>query len=286
MSKLQVTFGDDKVLFVNPKTEKAEGFPFIERMDGKVAAQALRREVDGRGNVTKAALSLLIEVLSNARLEGYRGATPPNENIAKEFKQAMREVESSHIRPLFMDTLPKTMADADKEKLSGKYMSELWSGGVYALVKAVSSQYFCQVGHLPCVYDEHGTPNHDKMLSLDAMKRLIVNHKEEQKATLTGPEETYKDKYVRHIMKVAQEFNDRSEEANPSLPEVVSAIAALSSMLASFQGIQREYMELATKAASTVTDITAAMDKTVSKAASTPAPAMKQGKAKQASAAH
>lgn len=249
MSKLEVTFGADKVLFVNPKTEKAEGFVYYEHLDGKTAASQLRKEVDGRPNVSRAALSILIEVLQNDRLQGYKGKTPFNESSPKEFKQAMRETESAHLRPLFMEQLPKAMEQVEREKQADKYISELQGGGVYSNVKTEVCKYFTQAGKLPCVYDNKGHADVSKLLSVDAIKKLMANLKAEQ------PQEEnsgYKDKWVKRIAALSAEFNDRNGEDKPTAEETTVAVNALKAMLATFEGISREYSELRTKAVATV----------------------------------
>lgn len=249
MLKLEVTFGADKVVFVNTKTEKAEGFVYFNHVDGKTAASALRKEADGRPNISRAALSVLVEVLASARLDGYRGKTPLNESLPKEFKQAMREAESAHLRPLFLELLPKNMADADKAKAADRYITECWAGGVYAVVKGEVSKYFCQVGRLPCVYNADGTPDTGKLLSIDAIRKLITNAKADLPAS---EEDEYKDKWVGKIVRLGMEFNQRNGESKPDANETKAAIAHLKTMLATFEGIDREYAELRTRAGSNV----------------------------------
>lgn len=264
MLKLEVTFGADKVVFVNTKTEKAEGFAYFNHVDGKSAATALRKEADGRPNITRAALSVLVEVLASDRLAGYKGQTPLTESLPKEFKQAMREAESSHLRPLFLELLPKAMADADKAKAADRYIAECWAGGVYAVVKGEVSKYFCQVGRLPCVYNADGTPDTGKLLSIDAIRKLIANAKADLPA---DEDETFKDKWVRAIVKLDAEFNQRTGESKPPADETKAAIRALKSMLATFEGVDREYAELRTRAGSNV----GAMAQVAVKQASKPA---------------
>lgn len=250
MLKLEVTFGVDKVLFVNTKTERAEGYAYFEHLEGKKAVADLRKEVDGRPNVSRAALSVLIEVLSSERLAGYRGQTPLNEGLPKEFKQAMREAESAHIRPLFLDLMPKSMEPADKAKAADKYLTECWAGGVYAVVKSEVSKYFCQVGRLPCVYNADGTPDTGKLLSLDAIRKLIQNAKADAPANENEP--AFKSKWVNKIVTLSAEFNARNDEAHPASDEVKAAIRALKDMLTTFEGIDREYADLRTRAGTSV----------------------------------
>ena len=252
MSKLQVTFENEKVVFLNVKTEKVEGFSYFEHIDGQSAARELRKEIDGRGKQTKAALSILIEVLQSTRLAGYQGKTELNSGLPKEFKQAMREAESSHTRPLWLSILPKSMPDDEKATTADRYQSELWAGGVYSNVKAVVSAYFCQVGRLPCMYNEDGTPDTDKLLSTDALKRLIANAKAELPKT---GNDGYKNIVVRRIMAAADEFNSRDKTKKPDIVETKAAIAALETMLKAYRVIENEYAELRTKAGGSVSDI-------------------------------
>lgn len=265
--KLQVTFGADKVLFVNQKTEKAEGFSYFEHMAGKDAVAGLRKEVDGRPNVSRAALSILVEVLQHERLQGYKGKTPLTEGIPKEFKQAMREVESAHVRPLFIASFAKTMDDGEKAKQADKYISEMWAGGVYSNVKAAVIKYFTQVGKLPCAYNADGSPDTGKLLSGDAINRLIENAKADARGQQSENDNGgIKDKYVRRLMAFMADFKERTSDDFPSADEVRQGLNAAKALLAEFEGMERHYAELRTRAGSSVKDTSNAIGKASGKA--------------------
>lgn len=250
--KLQVTFTDDKVVFLNTKTEKTEGFGYFDHIDAKTAVGQLRKEVDGRPNMTRAVLSLLVDVLQVERLQAYKGLTPLNEALPKEFKQAMREVESGFLRPLFIDMQVKTLSNEEKGKIADKYVSEAWAGGVYAKVKAEVSKYFCQVGKLPCVYNDDGTPDTDKLLSSDAINRLIANAKAD--AATPASDETIKDKHVRRLMAFMVEFKERKADDMPAIDEVKMALNAAKVLVTAYEKMQNKYAELRTRAGSSVND--------------------------------
>jgi len=236
MSKLEVSYSEDKIVFTDTKSAKAEGFAFVHPVDDATAAKELRKEVDSRVNVSRAALSLLVQIMQNSRLAGYKGASAINTALPKEFKAALRDVESAVIRPLFLANISGKLADTERDALADKYMTELRSGGVYPVVKNMVSQYFGYLGYLPCVYDKHGNPDVEKLLSCDAMKKLIAN----AKADAPVEKAAFEDKFVNKIVTISQEWNNRTEQANPKLAEAMSALAALKSLVASFEGIVRE----------------------------------------------
>lgn len=236
MSKFEVSYGDDKIVFTDIKAGKAEGFAFFKPMTDKDAVKELRKEVDGRSNISRAVLSLAVQFMQHTRLSAYAGKTEMQHAIPKEFKAALRDVESEFIRPMVLESLAKNQTDDEKALQADKYMSELRSGGVYPVVKNMVTQYFVYCGKLPCVYNSDGTPNTGKLLSMDAMKRLIALKRE----TLVPDTSGYKDKYVGRIVALSEDFNKRNTEKNPAIDEVKSAIAALKAMLASYEGMARE----------------------------------------------
>ena len=249
MAHVTTNYTDTKVLFIDEKSGKAEGFDYLERVTEQDAIKALRKEADQRGSVTKAALSVLVAVLSAERLSGYQGQSKPGEGLSKEFKEGLRDSEATYLRPILLDSFHKGMSQAEKDKAADRYISELRAGGVYALVKNYASKYFTIVGQLPCVYNADGTPDTDKLLSVDIIKKLLSIHASEN---VEAPSDTFKNKHVKAIVKCATDFNTRSEEANPDANEVGAALAALKSMIASFEGMARDYAEARTKAGSSV----------------------------------
>ena len=273
MDKITANYTESKILFVNEKSGKAEGFDYVEKCTEQDAIKALRKEADQRGSVTKAALSVLVAILSAERLQGYQGQNKPGEGLSKEFKEGLRDSEAAYLRPILLESFHKGMSQAEKDKAADRYISELRAGGVYALVKNYASKYFTIVGCLPCVYNTDGTPDTDRLLSVDIIKKLLSIHASEN---APAESDTLKNKHVRAIVKAATDFNTRTEEANPEANEVGAAIAALKSMLASFEGMAREYAEARTKAGTSIgATVHAGHDKTanavLAKAKATPA---------------
>ena len=97
-----ISFNDKSAVFVSTKTNKAESIPLFKSMSTIDAIRALDKEAKAAESASRAAVSLLSVMLNNPRLDGYKGVTPIRENIPKELKAAVRELEVETLKPDFV----------------------------------------------------------------------------------------------------------------------------------------------------------------------------------------
>jgi len=197
------------------------------------------------------ALSLLAEMLCDARFDFYKGATPINEKIPKEFNAALREKISEHMKPAFIaDKLAKGAKPATAENQWQVFAGGLNTGS-FSNAKTWASKFFCQLGKLPSL--ENG-----KLLPLRAIIKMLEN------AKLPSAEG---EGIAGKLVKIASDLESRTEKTE--LGDYASAIAALKSMLATFEGLHRESLEALTLAIGNP-DIMASAQAVIAKASDVP----------------
>lgn len=244
--KFSVSLTETSIVFVNTKTDKAEKLELFEVMDDGDAVQALNKENKARESASKASVSLLSHLLNNPRLDGYKGQTPINENLPKELKAAVRDLEVEFFRPLVCGPLAEKGAKPEQqEKQFQSFMGCLREGGSYAHSKARVLKYFAVCGSLPIA-------DNGKLLSVAAIEKLLENidKPEPEHTGISGK-----------LVKLSAELEARTEKTVlGSLPE---GIAAMKSMLATFEGLYREELERTTalKGNSAATQAQAAVSK-------------------------
>ena len=169
--KLGVAKDADGLVFTREAKDgslKAEKELFIVPMDMEKATNVLRTEVTGRGECTRAALSALVLILQGDALGTYKGQGNINSEegakLPKDLKEGMRIAEATHFQGAYKDP----------QKLH-KFLSGLREAGIYATVKGVALKYFWFAGRLPCAYNDDGTPDTGKLLSVSAMQKLLQN---------------------------------------------------------------------------------------------------------------
>lgn len=173
---MQVSFAEDRVIIVDPRTQKTvEQAMYEEPADNMEAIKGLRQEVQQRGKQTRYALSMLVQILNNPRMDGYKAAVPLNTVVPKECKSALREMEDEFLRPIFLDSLPKSHSPAQQQKEWDTFIKGLREPGVYARVRGVCLKYFAYLGMLPCVYDKNQKPDTHKLLAVSAMEKILAN---------------------------------------------------------------------------------------------------------------
>src|SRR5690606_10196928 len=122
----------------------------LEKMDSGDAVRALEKENAARESGSRAAVSLLAVMLDNARFDGYKGKTPLTDNIPKELKDAMREVEGEFMKPIFeKQHADKGQSVATIAKKWDEYIGALRAGSSYAVAKGKVLSYFAYCGKLP-----------------------------------------------------------------------------------------------------------------------------------------
>jgi hypothetical protein len=132
VAKNSISYNDKGVVVLNLKTEKAEVIPFVQALDDISAFKAVKRDIDGRENATRGALSFLVQLLDTPRTDGYKGQGDINGDDArlpKQLKEAIRDAENTFFAPFFKGE--KTTKPLDS------FLSGLREAGVYATVKGV-----------------------------------------------------------------------------------------------------------------------------------------------------
>lgn len=230
MAKFEVSFNESSIVFLNTKTGKADKLALMDAMADADAVGALERENRARESGSRASVSLLAVILNNPRFDGYKGATPIGENIPKELKDAMREAEAEFMKPLFMarhegkGAKPGTVA-----KLWDEYIGALRAGSSYAVAKGKVLAYFAHCGKLP-------KADNGKLLTVAAIDKLLAMAKE-------GAEKPENQGIAGKLLKLAGDIENRTESTVMGDP--ATAVAALKSMLATYEGLLREAGETA-----------------------------------------
>ena len=226
--KYTISTSDTQILFTDAKG-KSEKFDFITPIAIDDSIQALRKEITARHNATAATLSIMVELMDTPKLDSYKGVTPANEGLSKEFKSAVREIEGEYLKPLFTAPLEsKGNSVATIQKMWTSFIEDLRVGGVWSNVGATVRQYYAIVGKLPCVYID-GNPQKDKLLSTHAMQKEIANLRTVSDTTDKGISGKLVD-----LMNMVKERNEKTK-----LGHVGTAIAALESLLNEFRAIDR-----------------------------------------------
>lgn len=254
---MQVSFTEDKIVFVDNKG-RAESLDMFDAMQDKDAIRSIVGEQKAAQSASKAAVSLLVHILDNPRLDGYKGQTPVNEAIPSELKSAIREIETEYLKPLFCAPhIEKNAKPATVEKLWQEFSGSLKAGGSYAVAKSEVTKYFAHCGKLP---------KHDngKLLTVAAVKKIVASAKE------NAPEkenEGVAGKLVALSLALGKD--------NAVMGDIPTAIAALRSILAVYEAANKENGEAAaaTFSAKTTGDVSTAAAAVISTAKSVTEPA-------------
>ena len=225
---LEVSYSDDAVTFVNPKNNKAEKLALCEVIEDIEAIRVVNAEIKGRSSVSHATVSLLAHLLNNARLDDYKGTTPANAPVPKELKAAIRDLETEYLKPIFSKPLvDKGNKPATVEKAWQDFATGLREGGGYANAKSRVVSYFAICGQLPIA------PN-GKLLTVAAIDKLLANAK-----AMVAP--VVDSGIAGKLVALSLEIENRTEKT--PLGELPDAIAALKSMLATYEGLYSEQLE-------------------------------------------
>jgi hypothetical protein len=234
MSKFTFSFNDNQVVITDAKNN-AEPLALLEKLDTLESLRAIGTEQNAAIKASVGALSLLADMLADDRFSFYKGATPINEKIPKEFNAALREKISEYLKPAFI--ADKIGKGANPAKAENQW--QLFAGGLntgsFSNAKTWASKFFCQLGKLPSL--ENG-----KLLPLRAIIKMLENAKLPSEAG-----EGIAGKLVKLSLEVNKR-NSEGEKANDDLGDCATAIAALKSMLATYEGLHREALERLTDA--------------------------------------
>ena len=228
MAFFDISYSDDSVTFVNTKTQKAEKLELFTALDDAEAIRIVNGEIKARDNVSKAAVSLLSHLLDNPRLDEYKGLTPINELVPNDLKSAIRDLETEYLKPRFSAPLEaKGNTPATIEKQWQLFAAGLREGGGYANAKSRVIKYFAHMGSLPIA-------SNGKCITVAAIDKILAN--ELQKVAPTVNEGI-----AGKLVKLSSEIGNRKETTD--LGDYPTAIAALKSMLATYEGLYREALE-------------------------------------------
>lgn len=245
MSKFAVTIGSDNVVFID-KNDKADTVVLTEKMESLEAVRAIDKENQARVNASAGAISLLNEMLKDPRFDGYKGTCEANGHVSSELKKALLEKEAEFIKPIFCAPLIAKggkVSTIDNQWI--KYAAEMRAGS-YAQAKSVVTKFFNVCGQLP-------ETSGGKLLPVRAMMKMIENI-EKPKTESEG--------IAGKLVKLSLETV--SADAG-KLGDFSTAIAALKSMLTTYEGLYRESLEKLTETIGN-TDLSAVSDAAIQSA--------------------
>lgn len=228
MSKFTFSFNENQVVITDAKNN-AEPLALLEKLDTLESLRAIGTEQNAAIKASVGALSLLADMLADTRFDFYKGQTPINEKIPKEFNAALREKISEYLKPAFIaDKLAKGAKPATAENQWQIFAGGLNTGS-FSNAKTWACKFFCQLGKLPIL-------DNGKLLPLRAIIKMLENAKlpSEQSEGIAGK-----------LVKLSSDLENRTEKTE--LGDYVTAIAALKSMLATFEGLHRESLERLTE---------------------------------------
>ena len=230
MSKFEVSYTDDSIVFVNTKTNKVDSKEqLFDAFDDNEAINAQRKEQGVAVSASKGAVSLLVRMLDNPRLDAYRGTCPTNESPCPELKAAIRELETEYLKPKFIQPLiDKGAKPATAEKQWQDFAKGLKAGGSYAVAKGHITKLFAYTGELPT--------HNGKCLTVAAVVKLLSNLERE-----TAENEGIAGKLV----KLSEELTNADSD---KMGDFATAIAALKSMLLTYENQYSQALEILTDA--------------------------------------
>jgi hypothetical protein len=247
MSKFTFSFNDNQVVITDAKNN-AEPLALLEKLDTLESMRAIGTEQNAAVKASVGALSLLADMLTDARFDFYKGQTPINEKIPKEFNAALREKISEYLKPTFIaDKIAKGAKPATAENQWQIFAGGLNTGS-FSNAKTWASKFFCQLGKNPSL-------DNGKLLPLRAIIKMLEN------AKLPSAEG---EGIAGKLVKLSSDLESRTEKTE--LGDYASAIAALKSMLSTYEGLYRESLERLTETIGN-TDITKAAQIVVDNAA-------------------
>lgn len=231
MSKFTFSFNDDKVVITDAKNN-AETLELLDKLDTIESLRAIGKEQNASIRASVGALSLLAEMLSDARFDFYKGQTPINEKIPKEFNSAMRDKISEYMKPAFIaDAIAKGAKPATADNLWQKYSAGLNTGS-FSNAKTWAIKFYCQLGKMPIL-------DNGKLLPLRAIIKMLEDAKIPKEDTgIAGKLAELRDK-----------VNNRNTKdgENDGLGDYALAVACLKDMLATYTGLLSQQDELLTQ---------------------------------------
>lgn len=226
MSKFTFSFNEKSIVITDAKNNK-ETIELLNKLDTIESLNAIGKEQNASIKASVGALSLLAEMLSDARFDFYKGKTPMNEKIPKEFNSALRDKISEHMKPAFIANQIAKGAKPDTADNQWQIYASGLNTGSFSNAKTWAVQFYCQLGKLPVL--ENG-----KLLPLRAIIKMLEDAKQ--------PSEN--EGISAKLVKLSSEIDKRTEKTN--LGDYPTAISALKSMLNTYEGLYRESLETLT----------------------------------------
>lgn len=245
------TVTDNHIVFVD-KSGKAEKLDLFQPVESTKAINALFGEQKAAESASKAAVSLLSDMLNNPRIDAYKGKTPLDARVPSELNNAIRELETEFLKPLFVQSRNKAKPEAIEKEWQG-FIGNLRAGGSYAVAKGEVTKYFAMVGKLPIA-------DNGMLLSVAAIKKIIKEAKDILPAKESGG---IADKLIT-LSKAISEITDDEKLGN-----LASGVAALKAMLAVYEA---KYEESAKALTTVIGNTDAAAKAAISKMQRAPAP--------------
>ena len=240
MAKYSVVF-DDSGVALKATDGKAKPFneAFVSGVDLVTAMGTTKQEIQGRGELTRSMLSILVQVLQSSRIDGYRGKISLDSGLDASYKELMRQAENDTLEPVFNASLDaKNASDLEKTeyKISrtaqwSKYIQDLRAGGMYARAKATASLYMGYFGKLPCAYNADGTPDTARLIGVTAMEKIIANAK-------TDLAKVENDGFSKRLVDLLADVKAKTQKSH--VGNIATALAALSELETLFRKIQVE----------------------------------------------
>lgn len=246
-----IDFTENQVIIVDEKNI-ADKIALLDMASDVDAIRFIRKEQDAGKNASVGALTLLVHMLDHERFDAYKGQTPVGEKITPEFRGALRDIEIEYMKPIFVkDLTDKGNKPATIEKMWQEYSANLRTG-TYALCKSYVSKMFCHLGKLP-------KTDNGKLIPINVIKEMLnqVKKAHTEKTGIAGK-----------LVTISGDIEARTEKTD--LGDYATAIAALKSMLATYEGLYREQAEQLTMLHQTNGDISAMASSVVAKASDKP----------------
>ena len=245
MAKYSVVFGESGVS-MKPVDGKGKDFEstFEDAMSMDSAMSVIRTDMGQRGDVTRAVLTILVQVLQSPRLDAYRGKIALDSGLSKDFKESMRVAEFEILEPIFnarYDALNVEFAKPDNEKHTEykisrgqqftAYLSGLRETGMYPRAKATSCLYLGYFGKLPCAYNADNTPDTGKLLGVTAMEKIIANAK-------TDLAKAENDGFSKRLTDLLADMKAKTQKSH--VGNVATALVTLKELTTMFEALQKE----------------------------------------------
>lgn len=223
-------FGIQRINDATGKTGDLETYAGEKAFEVSRIARLLRDTVKGYGAFRVAALSAMGGIFKDATLSTWSAKGDAKKGVlTKEYKAAQRDAETAYFRGLVASgELPAALKN---DQHFQEWLSTLRADKNYEQVKAIAGKYFFLAGK-SCVTES------GYVVPVQVMQAELSELADKEKPDTS---------IAAQIVALQHEVNNR-KEGTALISEkwgYASAIAALRDIMATFEGLQREAMELA-----------------------------------------